>query len=255
MRKPRPAGALFCALLFSAFRAFALDPIDTDGPDFVESSEVVPKGHFQYEVDATWAKNRPSTESASFSTPTLLKYGMTEDLELRIAPEGYVRENGTSGLGDTALGIKWHSHDRNAAAGRPAVSWIAHVDAPTGARQLRGNGLRPSLRSVLTWDLPNDLALGIMPGIKYDSTDDGHRFTSAIFGAVLNKRLSDQWRVFVESSVPQISHQRDGGVIASWDLGAAYLATNDTQLGMRVGVAANRNTPSNYFLLELAQRF
>jgi hypothetical protein len=94
-----------------------------------------------------------------------------------------------------------------------------------------------------------------MPGIKYDSAEDGHRFTSAIFGVVLNKRLSDQWRVFVESSVPQIAHQRDGGVVASWDLGAAYLVTSETQLGMRAGVAANRNTPSNYLLLELAQRF
>jgi hypothetical protein len=255
MRRLCRAGALFFALLFAAFCAFALDPIDTDGPDFVESSEVVPKGHFQYEIDATWVKNRPSTESASLSTPTLLKYGMTEDLELRIAPEGYVRENGTSGVGDTAFGLKWHSHDRDAAAGKPAVSWIVHVDAPTGARRLRGSGLRPSLRSVLTWDLPNDLALGVMPGVKYDSADDGHRFTSAIFGVVLNKRLSDQWRVFVESSVPQIAHQRDGGVVASWDLGAAYLVSSETQLGMRAGVAANRNTPSNYLLLELAQRF
>ena len=78
---------------------------------------------------------------------------------------------------------------------------------------------------------------------------------SAILGAVLNKRVTDQFRVFIEMSAPQISRERDGGVLANWDLGAAYLITNDTQIGVRTGVAANRNTPSNYMLFELAQRF
>src|SRR3954470_24252895 len=72
--------------------AHALDPIDTDGPDFVESSEVVPQGHFQYEVDITAVKNRQSpSESPETSTPALLKWGLTDTFELRIAPEGYVK--------------------------------------------------------------------------------------------------------------------------------------------------------------------
>jgi len=161
----------FCALLLFALPARALEPIDTDGPDFVESSEVVPKGHFQYEVDLTSVRNRRSaTHRTTISTPTLLKYGAADKVELRIAPEGYVR------------------------------------DTPSGARQFKGSGIRPSLRSVITWDLPQDLALGLMPGIKYDSGEDGHRFTSAIFGAVLNKRFSDRIRAFVELSASQIAH-------------------------------------------------
>jgi hypothetical protein len=56
-------------------------------------------------------------------------------------------------------------------------------------------------------------------------------------------------------SAPQIAHARDGGVLVDWDAGAACLVNNDVQLGVRTGVAANRNTPSNYVLFELAQRF
>jgi Putative MetA-pathway of phenol degradation len=245
-----------CALLLFALPARALEPIDTDGPDFVESSEVVPKGHFQYEVDVTSVRNRRSAaHTTTTSTPTLLKYGAADNFELRIAPEGYVRRDGSSGLGDTAFGIKWHSQDRDASRGKAAVSWILHFDTPSGARQFKGSGIRPSLRSVITWDLPQDLALGLMPGIKYDSGEDGHRFTSAIFGAVLNKRFNDRIRAFVEFSGTQIAHARDGGVLASWDLGAAYLVNNDIQLGMRTGIAANRNTPDAYVLFEVAQRF
>lgn len=233
----------------------AADPIDTDGPDFVESSEVVPMGRFQYEVDLTGVRNRATSASPSTLTPALLKWGIAENLELRIAPDGYQRQAGRSGWGDTAIGLKWHAQDRDAAAGKPAVSWILHFDAPTGSSAFRGSGVRPSLRSVITWELPGDYALGLMPGVKYDAREDGHRYAAGIFGAVLNRKLSDRLRVFVESSMPQVAPRVDGGVLANWDVGAAYLVTDDTQIGVRTGVGANHNSPKGYLLLELAQRF
>jgi len=239
-----------------AFPAHAFDPIDTDGPDFVESSEVVPRGRFQYELDINRERNgRVVPAMTTTTTPVLLKYGFADNFEWRIAPDGYQRRDGASGWQDTALGIKWHAQDRDAEKGRAAVSWIAHADLPTGTSRLRQTGVRPSLRSVITWELPHDLALGLMPGVKYDSAADGHRYGAAIFGAVLNKRINEHLRVFVEFSGRQIARAADGGVIASWDVGAAWLATHDTQIGVRTGVAANRNTPNSYLLFEIAQRF
>jgi hypothetical protein len=260
------AFALFLASLFTGFEAFAAEPIDTDGPDFVESSEVIGKHRFQYEADVVSQRDRrPQTAGETTSTPTLLKYGITDTVELRLETEGRIRianESGDAGVsslqtgtGDTALGLKWHTQDREAAAGRPAISWILHFDTPSGTDGFKGHGIRPSLRSVVTWDLPQNFALGLMPGIKYDATNDGHRFTSGIFGAVLNRRITETFRAFAEISVPQLAPSRDGGTLADWDIGAAYLLTNDTQLGVRTGVAANRNTPSHYLLFELAQRF
>ena len=236
--------------------ARALEPIDTDGPDFVESSEVVPRGRFQYELDVNVERNRRvSPNDTVTTTPALLKYGFADNFELRIAPDGYMHQNNRAGRADTAFGMKWHAQDRDAARNRPAVSWIAHLDTPSGIAQLRRPGLRPSLRSVITWELPYDLALGLMPGVVYDVADDGHRYTAAIFGAVLTRRINEKFRAFVEFSGRQIARAADGGVVASWDVGAAWLASNDTQLGVRAGVAANRNTPNNYLLFEIAQRF
>jgi hypothetical protein len=248
--------AVACLLAFFTQPACALDAIDTDGPDFVESSEVVPRGHFQYELDVNVERNRRvAPKDTVTTTPALLKYGFADNFELRIAPDGYLHQNNRAGRADTAFGIKWHAQDRDAARNRPAVSWIAHLDTPAGNAQLRRPGLRPSLRSVLAWELPYDLALGLMPGLIYDVADDGHRYAAAIFGAVLNKRISEKWRAFVEFSGRQIARAADGGVVASWDVGAAWLASHDTQLGVRAGVAANRNTPNNYLLFEIAQRF
>ena len=44
-------------------------------------------------------------------------------------------------------------------------------------------------------------------------------------------------------------------VVSAWDIGAAYLLTDDWQLGGRLAVAANGNSPGSTFVVELAGRF
>jgi hypothetical protein len=73
---------------FPVCSAWALEPIDTDGPDFVESSEVVPTGHFQYELDMGSAlESGNASQKALTSTPLLLKYGFAENFEVCIASD------------------------------------------------------------------------------------------------------------------------------------------------------------------------
>ena len=250
-----------CAL---AAPVHAGEPIDTDGPDFVESSEAVGKDRFQVEMDCVSESGRSDAAlRRSMSTPTLARYGITENVELRMEGETYVRattrdaggDSTASGHGDIALGVKWHTQNRDESKNTPAVSWLFHVDTPSGSEQFRGHGLRPSLRSVVTWDFPQEFSLGVMPGLIRDSTAAGQRFTSGILGIVLDKRFTEHFRMFVESASAQIARAENGGVVSAWDIGAAYLLTNDVQLGSRFAVAANRNTPRNALIVELAVRF
>jgi outer membrane putative beta-barrel porin/alpha-amylase len=261
--RPAPARTRltqFCVLP-TAFFAFAspsvaLGPIDTDGPNFVGSPEVVPTGHFQYELDLTsLSDSRSGSQSAMFSAPLLLKYGVGDVFELRVDSNGYTREDGSSGVGDTALGLKWHAQDRDASKNMPAICWIVNFETPSGSGQFRGIGVRPTLLSILTWDLPHDLSLGLMPGMVYDTDGSGRRFTSGTLGAVVYKQIDDRLHAFFELSAPRIARATYGGVSASADFGGTYLVNNDLQLGVRVGAALNRNTPNNYFLFEVAQRF
>ncbi|HAV36479.1 MAG TPA: transporter, partial [Massilia sp.] len=39
---------------------------------------------------------------------------------------------------------------------------------PTGSRALRGEGVRPSLRVVGSWDMPGDMQLSVMPGLAVE---------------------------------------------------------------------------------------
>lgn len=234
----------------------ALEPIDTDGPDYVESSEVVPKGYFQYELDiGTASRSTNGIQTALTDTPLLMKYGIANNWELRIASDGFMNQNGQQGIGNTAFGFKYHSQDRSTDTGAPAVAWIVQFQTPIATSYFRTGGILPSLRSVITWDFPNNYTLGMMPGVATQANEAGQTYTAGIFGAVLNKKINEKWRAFVELAMPTISKPNQNGILASGDIGAAYLLTNDIQLGFRAGVGLNANSPRKYGLVEIAQRF
>lgn len=255
--------ALCCALCcVPCAPARAADRIDTDGPDFVESTESVAKGRFQFETGPQQSSDRrPGAHVNTSTTPLLLKAGVGDGTELRLETDGYVHAGGTdapagqNGMADTAIGIKWHVQDSRAGTATPALAWIVHVELPSGSPALRGIGLRPSLRAVIGWDLPHDFTLGVMPGVKLDTREDGRRFVSGILGVVAGYWWTPRLRSFIEAEADSIARQQDGGVILYKNIGAAYVLTDDWQIGGRAGWAANSNTPSRYLMLSLAGRF
>ena len=59
---------------FTDQSALAVEPIDADGPDFVESSEVIGKNRFQYEADLVSQRDqRTQPVIQTTSTPALAK--------------------------------------------------------------------------------------------------------------------------------------------------------------------------------------
>jgi len=120
---------------------------------------------------------------------------------------------------DTAIGLKWHIQDAAPASGQPAVSWIAHLDLPTGTNGFAGYGVRPSLRTFMTLDLSGESYIGFMLGLRYDATPDEHRFGSGILSVTTGKNWTDHFRTFVETYADQIVQHRDGGVLWAWGIG------------------------------------
>jgi Putative MetA-pathway of phenol degradation len=240
------------------------DVIVTDRPDFVESSDVVGRGRFQIETGIAIERNNAGGfRDRTFTTPTLLRIGTGEAWELRVETDGrtVVRTDDISagtrstlgGYSDFSLGVKWHVAD--AEGSRPSMGLLGHVDVDSGSTGFRGNGLRPSLRMAAEWDLPNDLSLGVMPGVMLDKTSTGKRFTSGIFGAVLGKSWNERFRTFVEISAPQIARTRNGGTLATFDVGAAYLLSDMWQLDGALYKGLNRNTADLAFGIGLSAKF
>ncbi|WP_235566358.1 transporter [Methylibium sp. Root1272] len=263
MKPLTAAAALLCYLV----PAHADDGISTDRPDFVESSQVVGKGRFQLETGL--ARERSDDASGTRlrvdSTPTLLRLGVSDTVELRIETDGYQRSRSVDaapsrvtrerGVADTSLGIKWHMQDGDQASGRPAIAWLLHVDVDTGSAAFRGNGLRPSLRVVGEWELADELSVGAMGGFAVDRNPDSGRFATGILAVTVGRSWTDRFRTFVELAGRQLASSRHGGSVVSFDVGTAYLLSPSVQVDAVVSRGITHTSPDWEFGAGLSIKF
>lgn len=261
-RYPALSWALLLLAMTLPASATGLERIAADRPDFVDSGDVVGIGHFQIETSAAIERdNRNGIRTRTYSTPTLLRLGFAETLELRLETDGRLVERRsssgasqtTAGNGDLSLGIKWHA--MKGGDGQPSVGWIAQVDIDSGSVEFRGAGLRPSLRMATEWELPAALSLGMMPGLAWNKDATGERFISGQFGVVLGKSWNDRLRSFVELAASQIAPAHRGGSLANADIGMTYLLTDNVQVDTALSRGLNRNTPNLNWTVGLSVRF
>ena len=245
---------LACAALLAPLSALAADDdgIVTDRPDFVESSRVVGLDRLQVETSVLAERARPEgARVRTVSTPTLLRYGVNDTVELRLETDGRMIERmtpaggdggaTTSGHADTSLGVKWHVLDD--APGMPSVGVLLHADLPSGSPAFRGAGIRPSLRLAAEWELPAGMSVGVMPGAGVERSDAGARYRYGIFGVVVGKELAPALRGFVEVAAPRIARAADGGTVATFDAGGAWLVSPRWQVDAMMSFGLNRRTP------------
>jgi hypothetical protein len=255
------AGLLLAAVLVGP--ASAKDELVTDRPDVSESSEVVGKGRYQIETSVVSARDDAAgTRVRTLNTPTLLRIGIAEQFELRVESDGYTRLRAdgaapvrASGMADTALGIKWHMQDGDDDDWVPSVAWLLHADFATGARTFRGQGVRPSLRMVAEWELPQGWSVGAMPGVFGDRNEAGQRYTAGLLALVLGKDFTEQWRGFVELSADQLAPARHGGNVTSWDAGVAYVLNKDVQLDFSISRGISKSAVDSNWGVGLSVRY
>ncbi len=236
------------------------DNIEADRPDFVESSRVVGKGRVQLETSLLWERERAEEgRERTLSTPTLLRIGVAEALELRVETEGRMIRHTTqdgrrmteAGYGDTSVGVSWHALDGEGS--RPSVGVHLAAELDSGSRAFRGEGVRPSLRVAGEWELPNEVTLGVMPGIGIDR-DEGGRYRYGMFGIVAEKEFGERLRGLVEVALPRIARGKHGGTEASFDVGAAYLLSKDVQVDAMLSRGLNSRSPDVAFTIGLSIR-
>jgi hypothetical protein len=64
-----------------------------------------------------------------------------------------------------------------------------------------------------------------------------------LLGISLDKSFNRRLHGLVEIAMPQIARSRDGGTQARFDVGAAYLLTNDCQIDTLFSRGLNHRTP------------
>ena len=266
MHKLLPAPAALAAVFALSSAALAAEPDDTiatDRPDFIETSKTV--GHGRLQIETSIARERNSdagVKTTTFSTPTLLRYGISPSLELRLESDGYMRErtldttaftdNVARGAADLSMGAKWAMQEGEGAT--PSIAWLFHADLPSGSGAFKGEGVRPSVRTVLEWELPLDFSVGVMPGLVYDKAA-GDRFVSGIFAVVVGRQWTARFRTLAEVAGRRLTSSRHGGPVVTYDLGAAYLVTKNVQVDTMFSWGANRYSPDFAWTTGLSMKF
>jgi hypothetical protein len=255
--------AALCLPFCGTAHAAEDDAISTDRPDFSESSQVVGKGRFQLETSVQWDRKRDdNSHDRSLYMPTLLRFGVGESTELRIETDGRTvihavdpasgARSSTAGYADTSVGVKWHLKDQQ--GNMPSMGLLLDAELPSGSRDLRGHGLRPSLRLATEWELPHGLSLAVMPGAGVDSDENGARYGYGILAATLDKKFGERVHGIVELAMPQIARASHGGTQALIDAGLTYLVNKDVQVDAMVVHGLNRRTPDLSLAVGLSVR-
>jgi hypothetical protein len=219
------------------------DTINPDRPNVANSSQVVGSHRMQLETGVQWDRQRDlDAHVHTLTTPTLLRIGVLDALEMRVETDGRTIEHASdpltgmhtvsAGWADLSAGLKWHVADQDGM--RPSVGMIAEVALPTGSAALRGSGFRPAVELPVEWDLGHDWSLGVMPGVVRDSD-----VTYGVFAASVGKAFSERLHGFAEVAAPQIGH----GTQAIVDTGVSWLVNRDCQIDAMVVHGVNRQTP------------
>jgi hypothetical protein len=121
------------------------DLINPDRPGIADGSNVVTRGRWQIEtgVQVEFRRDGPTREQRLF-IPTLIRFGLIENLELRLESNSWTAirtvdrtgvEN-SAGFSPSSVGLKYHFLDAEGAR-RPSMAAILRVFPASGTRRLQ----------------------------------------------------------------------------------------------------------------------
>jgi hypothetical protein len=223
------------------------EPLVTDRPDFTESPVSVQPGRVQLEGGYTHEEAGDVTTDGA--PELLLRIGLTDALELRLAANSYTRVaapgGDASGLEDPFVGIKLEAARGSETPSflEPAMALLVGSSLPVGSTDIGEDDAVPEVLLALDWTLPEPLGIASNIGLSYES-EDGEQFLQGSFSTALGVGLGASWGLFFEyyAFVPEGS-ERD--VQHFLDTGATRLLSNDFQLDVRVGTEVGGET--DYF--------
>jgi hypothetical protein len=228
---------------------WAEDPpieVNPNRPTFATPANTTQPGLTELE----WGLQRSTLrdDSTSFGTPTLLKFGLLKDLELRLGTPGFLRlapvgDASTSGPGDLSLGMQWcYLHD--GLFGTDQALQVTHTFATAAASKGLGNGAPiDALTLIFSKDAgPFHIDVNLLESWIGLSPDAGGGRAAQAAGTVsITRNLSDQWSLTGELYALQATPVNDHIVSNLWCV--AYKVSKRLVLDAGVDVGLSHGAP------------
>lgn len=207
--------ATLSLLLFPLLARAQDTSIVADRPGLADGPATVGRRVAQLETGV----NADGGEGTLLTLPTLLRYGLTNRLELRLESDVVSNDGDVAPL---AAGFKLSLRD-----GAIPLSLIASVQPPSGGGSLRSDAFEGEARLTSEIELAEGLSLTPNAGVSIAEGGDA----AAIFAATLEREMGN--------ALPFIDFEttrRGGDTSMIADAGIAWVVRPDTQLDLSVGV-------------------
>jgi len=226
------------------------EPLPAHG-DFLDSTAVIGLGQWPYEpvfplLPGPHEHAVPGLTSHVASALAVLDAPATPNqaMELRAATSSLDdpmlpletaddRARRLHGFTDVSLGARWRVRGGDA-GWLPGVAWLADVETTMGSPAFRDRNFRPSLRATAQWQLPQQLTLGVMPGLYRDHSDDGRHYAAGVLAVTLGKSWTPRLQSFVELAGQRLSHAQSDESLLDVDTGLAFVASKTLEVDMVV---------------------
>lgn len=227
------------------------DLIDADRPGIADGSRTLKRGHVQIEngIDAEHAG-----EERSLSVPLLLRYGISDRLEVRVESDTYQRSRRlgetTSGWNPVSLGFKEHLFDDEGSDRSFSLGVIGRWFLPSGSGEFRSHSSSGDVR--LTADIEFGEHWALNPNIGIAVQGGGGTSRSGTGAATLQYNLTAKANGFVDAAL----QRSDSGSEVLLDTGAAWIIGTNTQLDLSIGWGAHgSNAPNVFWSAGVSRRF
>ena len=230
--------AAVLVLLVPVFVHAQEESIVADRPGLADGSTTMSRGVAQLEAGVT----AEGGDDEVFTLPTLVRYGITDRFELRIASDVIGFTSRGNDLAPVAAGFKLRLRD-----GSIPLSLIASVQPPSGGGDLRSNAFESEARLVSDIELADGLSLTPNVGIAFTEGSDA----TAIVAATLERGMG-AFLPFIDFEASFGSG--DTSMIA--DAGVAWVVRPNTQLDLSAGVdVAGDAYPEWFIAAGVSRRF
>ena len=234
------------ALLTATACDIALGEPNATRVDFLDSPAVIGLGQWQFDPAFPSLPGPHEHGGSSFASRFAaldVPVNPSQTMQLRAAASGTAVEppletandrlRRLRGFTDVSLGAQWRVRGGDA-GWLPGVAWLADVETTMGSPAFRDRNFRPSLRATAQWELPQELSLGVMPGVYRDRGDDGRHFAAGVLAVTLGKSWTPRLQSFVELAGQCLSRAQADASLLNVDTGVAFVASKTLQVDMVV---------------------